>query len=74
MRLPVSRRNLLLAALPVPAWANDGAPLPIFDAHLHYSHDAWDRLPPAQAVAPGTETGAAITTSSYPALAIRWVA
>ena len=27
------------------------APLPIFDAHLHYSHDAWDRLPPAEAAA-----------------------
>jgi hypothetical protein len=26
-------------------------PLPIFDAHLHYSHDAWERLPPKQAVA-----------------------
>jgi predicted TIM-barrel fold metal-dependent hydrolase len=25
--------------------------LPIFDAHLHYSHDAWDRLPPKDAVA-----------------------
>ncbi len=27
------------------------APLPIFDAHLHYSHDAWDRLPPKEVVA-----------------------
>jgi hypothetical protein len=26
-------------------------PLPIFDAHLHYSHDAWDRLPPKEVVA-----------------------
>jgi len=26
-------------------------PLPIFDAHLHYSHDAWERLPPKEAVA-----------------------
>lgn len=25
--------------------------LPIFDAHLHYSHDAWENLPPRQAVA-----------------------
>jgi hypothetical protein len=25
--------------------------MPIFDAHLHYSHDAWERLPPADAVA-----------------------
>jgi hypothetical protein len=25
--------------------------LPIFDAHVHYSHDAWDRTPPKEAVA-----------------------
>jgi hypothetical protein len=25
-------------------------PLPIFDAHLHYSHDAWDNLPTAAAL------------------------
>ena len=25
--------------------------LPLFDAHLHYSHDAWDLVPPRQAVA-----------------------
>jgi len=28
-----------------------GAELPIFDAHLHYSHDAWEVLSPAEAVA-----------------------
>jgi predicted TIM-barrel fold metal-dependent hydrolase len=27
------------------------AELPIFDAHLHYSHDAWETLPPQEAVA-----------------------
>lgn len=27
------------------------AAMPIFDAHLHYSHDAWERLPPKEAVA-----------------------
>jgi hypothetical protein len=51
MDLMLTRRALLLsAALPLPALAQDVA-LPIFDAHLHYSHDAWERLPPAQAVA-----------------------
>lgn len=25
--------------------------LPIFDAHLHYSHDAWENLPPKAAIA-----------------------
>ena len=41
-------------------------PLPIFDAHLHYSHDAWDKLPPAQAAALLREAGlkAALVSSS----------
>jgi hypothetical protein len=39
----------LALALAAPlAGASD---LPIFDAHLHYSHDAWEVLSPAQAVA-----------------------
>jgi hypothetical protein len=37
-----------LLAAPVAAFA---AELPIFDAHIHYSHDAWDVLPPKDAVA-----------------------
>ena len=37
---------LALTALPARA-----AELPIFDAHVHYSHDAWDNLPPSEAVA-----------------------
>lgn len=36
-----------LVALTMPAQAAD---MPIFDAHLHYSHDAWDVVPPAEAV------------------------
>ena len=34
--------------------ANTGAgaaELPIFDAHLHYSHDAWESVPPKDAIA-----------------------
>ncbi len=27
------------------------ADLPIFDAHLHYSHDAWETVPPKEAIA-----------------------
>lgn len=34
----------------LPAWAAE-PPLPVFDAHLHYSHDAWETLPPAQIIA-----------------------
>lgn len=39
----------LAAALPA-AFAAEPR-LPIFDAHVHYSHDAWDRTPPREAVA-----------------------
>ena len=52
---PMPRRQVLrglaaLAAVPVlPAVAAE--PLPIFDAHVHYSHDAWETVPPPQAVA-----------------------
>jgi hypothetical protein len=31
--------------------AATGPRLPVFDAHIHYSHDAWDLVPPRQAVA-----------------------
>lgn len=62
-------RRLLLAvvagtAVSAPCAAD--APLPIFDAHLHYSHDAWDRLPPAAAVALLRQAGlkAAVVSSS----------
>jgi hypothetical protein len=59
------RRALMLAAAGLavaPTWAvaqaAAAAPaMPIFDAHLHYSHDAWERLPPAQAVALLREAG-----------------
>jgi len=42
------------------------APLPIFDAHLHYSHDAWEKLPPKQAIAILRQAGlkAAMVSSS----------
>lgn len=39
---------LLTLALPAVAAA---AELPIFDAHIHYSHDAWSVVPPKDAVA-----------------------
>jgi hypothetical protein len=39
------------AAALAPAAARAATPLPIFDSHLHYSHDAWERLPPKEAVA-----------------------
>lgn len=56
-----ARRSLatLLAALAglsgalamLPAASAAEPKLPIFDAHVHYSHDAWDRTPPKEAIA-----------------------
>jgi len=44
--------RVLTAALAVLlAWPAAGAgPLPIFDAHIHYSHDAWDATPVPKAI------------------------
>jgi hypothetical protein len=39
---------MLLALVAAPAGA---AELPIIDAHIHYSHDAWDGTPPKEAIA-----------------------
>ena len=42
------------------------APLPIFDAHIHYSHDAWDVVPTAEVIALMRKAGlkAALVSSS----------
>jgi len=44
--------SLALAALAFVHVSTPGraAELPIFDAHIHYSHDAWDVVPPKQAI------------------------
>lgn len=53
----VSRRAALgwmlggTAALMADRFAAAAEPLPLFDAHLHYSHDAWEVVPPKQAAA-----------------------
>lgn len=39
---------VLCATLSMSAQAAD---MPIFDAHIHYSHDAWEATPPAAAIA-----------------------
>ena len=33
------------------ATTSNAADRPLIDAHIHYSHDAWEGLPPAKAVA-----------------------
>src|SRR5258705_12947552 len=40
-----------LIALLCAVGSTAAAEMPIFDAHLHYSHDAWDNLPPKDAIA-----------------------
>lgn len=49
-------RALLFLAL-LAAGAAAAQPLPIFDAHVHYSHDAWDNVPPKIAIALLREAG-----------------
>ena len=48
MRVSIVVLFFLSALAAVPASA---AELPIFDAHVHYSHDAWPNLPPKDAIA-----------------------
>ena len=59
---PLIAAAALLAPLRLPA----ATPLPIFDSHLHYSHDAWEQLPPRAAVALMRRAGlrAAMVSSS----------
>ena len=42
---------VLFAALCAASVSQAADPLPIFDAHVHYSHDAWEMMPPKEAVA-----------------------
>lgn len=55
MPLAPNRRHItgwLAAAAAGAAWPLRAADaLPLFDAHIHYSHDAWALVPPKQAVA-----------------------
>lgn len=43
--------GMLLAMLATVPGAARAAEMPIFDAHVHYSHDAWANLPPKDAIA-----------------------
>ncbi len=57
----------LILTCPLLIALNAGAaPLPIFDSHLHYSHDAWEQLPPKEAIAILRKAGlkAAMVSSS----------
>ena len=43
--------KLIVVVLSLSAMWASAAELPIFDAHVHYSHDAWANLPPKDAIA-----------------------
>src|ERR1051325_1893625 len=43
--------RIALAAAWLASLSARGAELPVFDAHIHYSHDAWERVPPKEAIA-----------------------
>src|SRR6185503_1048185 len=49
-RIYVMRLCLAFALLLFSSFSKSEA-LPIFDAHLHYSHDAWESVPVEQAIA-----------------------
>ena len=52
MSIDLQRRQVLGGLAVLAAGATGAAPaLPLFDAHVHYSHDAVETVPPAQAVA-----------------------
>ncbi len=54
------RHSVLAAIVSLVGFATapaSAADLPLIDAHIHYSHDAWDMLPPEAAVAALREAG-----------------
>jgi hypothetical protein len=66
MAVPAAMLLALLLLLPLPL-AAPAAELPVFDAHIHYSHDAWDVVPPKEAIAllrKGGVTRALVSSSS----------
>jgi hypothetical protein len=57
MKTNIERRSLCKVALAAPlanlaatAQAQTDTRIPLFDAHIHYSHDAWSLVPPKQAI------------------------
>jgi hypothetical protein len=54
---PVGWVSIVCVLIAAPAPAGGAEPLPIFDAHVHYSHDAWDMVPPELALKLVREAG-----------------
>jgi predicted TIM-barrel fold metal-dependent hydrolase len=53
----IARTAVVLIIAAVASGAAGGADLPVFDAHIHYSRDAWTAIPPERAVAILREAG-----------------
>jgi hypothetical protein len=45
------RSIFALALIGASPWGCAADALPIFDAHVHYSQEAWERMPPKEAIA-----------------------
>ncbi|MCL4747292.1 MAG: hypothetical protein KJZ83_18030, partial [Burkholderiaceae bacterium] len=45
------RKTALALLMSLVAATAAAQPLPVFDAHVHYSHDAWDVVPTAEVIA-----------------------
>lgn len=51
MSMPVILLVGAIALLSACALRGGHAELPIFDAHIHYNHDAWEKTSPREAIA-----------------------
>jgi len=65
-----NRTGLFLVLLVMPIFSL-AAELLLIDAHIHYSHDAWARTPPAEAVAILREAGIKKPWYRVPATRVR---
>jgi hypothetical protein len=50
MYLKINFKRVLVALLWATVTAASAGDLPLIDVHVHYSHDAWQRTPPPEAV------------------------
>ena len=48
---------IILFCLSLPSHADGSDPLPVFDAHIHYSHDVWEAISPKEAIRRLKEVG-----------------
>ena len=51
MSMPVFLSAVAIALLSACTLRGGQADLPLFDAHIHYNHDAWEKIPPKEGIA-----------------------